>query len=129
MRLVENLVTFRLRLKNAPGTLGKTLTLIGKSGGSMGNIQIIKADKDFKIRDLAVYISTDEQVKEIVDTLSALGKDIVEVIAVKDKVFELHEKGKIYLNCLIPVNQAVQKHFLTLFSHEPSRYNRDALNY
>lgn len=98
MRMVENLVTFRLKLKNAPGTLGKALTVIGKSGGSMGNIQIITAEKDFKIRDLAVYVRTDEQVKEIANTLSALGKDTVEVIAVKDKVFELHEKGKIYLS-------------------------------
>ena len=103
MRIVENLVTFRLRLKNSPGTLGKALTVIGKSGGSMGNIQIIKADKNFKIRDLAVYVSTDEQVQEIVDALSALGKDVVEVIAVKDKVFELHEKGKIYLSNRISI--------------------------
>ncbi len=103
MRIVENLVTFRLRLKNSPGTLGKALTVIGKSGGSMGNIQIIKADKDFKIRDLAVYVNTDEQVQEIVDALSALGRDVVEVIAVKDKVFELHEKGKIYLSNRISI--------------------------
>ncbi|TVL99302.1 MAG: NAD-dependent malic enzyme [Candidatus Brocadia sp. WS118] len=103
MRIVENLVTFRLRLKNSPGTLGKALTVIGKSGGSMGNIQIIKADKNFKIRDLAVYVSTDEQVQEIVAALSALGKDVVEVIAVKDKVFELHEKGKIYLSNRISI--------------------------
>lgn len=97
MKLAENLVTFRLRLKNIPGTLGKALTVIGKLGGSMGNIQIIKADKEFKIRDLAVYVSTDKQIKEIMDALSAIGKDIVEVISVKDKVFELHEKGKIFL--------------------------------
>lgn len=103
MKIVENLVTFRLRLKNSPGTLGKVLTVIGKSGGSMGNIQIIQADKDFKIRDLAVYVSTDEQVQEIVAALSALGRDVVEVIAVKDKVFELHEKGKIYLSNRISI--------------------------
>lgn len=103
MKIVENLVTFRLRLKNSPGTLGKVLTVIGKSGGSMGNIQIIQADKDFKIRDLSVYVSTDEQVQEIVAALSALGRDVVEVIAVKDKVFELHEKGKIYLSNRISI--------------------------
>ncbi|MDN3513946.1 MAG: NAD-dependent malic enzyme [Candidatus Brocadia sp.] len=98
MKLAENLVTFRLRLKNAPGTLGKALTTIGKLGGSMGNIQIVKAEREFKIRDLAVYVSNAEQVKEIMDALSAIGKDFVEVIGVKDKVFELHEKGKIYLS-------------------------------
>jgi malate dehydrogenase (oxaloacetate-decarboxylating) len=103
MKLAENLVTFRLRLKNIPGTLGKALTTIGKFGGSMGNVQIIKADKEFKIRDLAVYVSTDNQVKEIMDALSAMGKDIVEVLSVKDKVFELHEKGKIYLTNRISI--------------------------
>ncbi|MCF6155164.1 MAG: NAD-dependent malic enzyme [Candidatus Brocadia sp.] len=97
MKLAENLVTFRLRLKNIPGTLGKALTAIGKLGGIMGNIQIIRADKEFKIRDLTVCISTDKQVKEIMDALSAIGKDLVEVLSVKDKVFELHEKGKIFL--------------------------------
>ncbi|MEK7291192.1 MAG: ACT domain-containing protein, partial [Planctomycetota bacterium] len=98
MKLTENLVTFRLRLKNIPGTLGMVLTTIGKQGGNMGNVQIIKADKEFKIRDLGVYVSTDKQIKEIMNALSAIGKDVVEVISVKDKVFELHEKGKIYLN-------------------------------
>ena len=103
MKLAENLVTFRLRLKNVPGTLGKALTTIGKFGGSMGNVQIIKADKEFKIRDLAVYVSTDKQVKEIMDALSAIGKDLVDVLSVKDKVFELHEKGKIFLSNRISI--------------------------
>ena len=103
MKLTENLVTFRLRLKNIPGTLGMVLTTIGKQGGNMGNVQIIKADKEFKIRDLGVYVSTDKQIKEIMNALSAIGKDVVEVISVKDKVFELHEKGKIYLNNRISI--------------------------
>lgn len=98
MKLTENLVTFRLKLKNVPGTLGMAISAIGKCGGSMGNIQIIKAEKEFKIRDLGVYVSTDKQIKEITNALSVIGKDVVEVISVKDKVFELHEKGKIYLN-------------------------------
>jgi len=85
MKLTENLVTFRLKLKNAPGTLGMALTAIGKLGGSMGNIQIIKAEKEFKVRDLAVYVSTDKQVKDIVSALSAIGKELVEVVSVKDK--------------------------------------------
>ena len=103
MKLTENLVTFRLRLKNIPGTLGRVLTTIGKQGVNMGNVQIIKADKEFKIRDLGVYVSTDKQIKEITNALSAIGKDVVEVISVKDKVFELHEKGKIYLNNRISI--------------------------
>lgn len=104
MKLAENLVTFRLRLKNVPGTLGKALTTIGTLSGSMGNIQIIKAEKDFKIRDISVYVSSDKQVKEIVDALSSLEKDSIEVVAVKDKVFELHEKGKIYLSNRISIS-------------------------
>ncbi|HHT9130454.1 MAG TPA: NAD-dependent malic enzyme [Candidatus Brocadiaceae bacterium] len=103
MKLSKNLVTFRLRLKNVPGTLGMALATIGKLGGSMGNIQIIKAERNFKVRDLAVYVDTDKQVKEITDALSAIEKDLVEVISVKDKVFELHEKGKIYLNNRISI--------------------------
>lgn len=103
MRLANNLVTFRLKLKNVPGTLGMVITIIGKSGGIMGNIQIIKAEKTFKIRDLAAYISTDEQVKDITNALFTMGKDLVEVISVKDKVFELHEKGKIFISNRIDI--------------------------
>lgn len=103
MRLTENLVTFRLKLKNTPGTLGTAISTIGKLGGSMGNIQIIKVEKAFKIRDLAVYVSSDEQVQNIRNALLALGKDLIEVISVKDKVFELHEKGKIFLNNRISI--------------------------
>ncbi|HHT9112756.1 MAG: NAD-dependent malic enzyme [Planctomycetes bacterium] len=104
MKLTENLVTIRLKLKNAPGTLGMALTAIGELGGSMGNIQIIKAEKEFKVRDLAVYVSTDKQVKDIVSAISAIGKEFVEVVSVKDKVFELHEKGKIFLNNRISIS-------------------------
>ena len=104
MKLTENLVTFRLKLKNAPGTLGMAITTIGKFGGSMGNIQIIKAEKEFKVRDIAVYVSTDKQVKGILSALSAIGKEFVEVVSVKDKVFELHEKGKIFLNNRISIS-------------------------
>lgn len=98
MKLIETLVTFRLRLKNTPGTLGTAISTIGKFGASMGNVQIVKAEREFKIRDLSVYVSSDNQVYDITNALSALGKDLVEVISVKDKVFELHEKGKIFLN-------------------------------
>ena len=104
MKLTENLVTFRLKLKNVPGTLGMALTTIGKLGGSMGNIQIIKAEKEFKVRDLAVYVSADKQIKDILSALSAIGKEFVEVVSVKDKVFELHEKGKIFLNNRISIS-------------------------
>ncbi|MFO0793800.1 MAG: malic enzyme-like NAD(P)-binding protein [Candidatus Brocadiaceae bacterium] len=103
MKLTENLVTFRLKLKNVPGTLGTAITIIGKCGGSMGNIQIIKADREYKIRDIAVYVSTEKQVKDIISALSVPGKDIIEILSVKDKVFELHEKGKIYLSNRISI--------------------------
>ena len=38
------------------------------------------------------------------DALSAIGKEFVEVVSVKDKVFELHEKGKIFLNNRISIS-------------------------
>lgn len=98
MKLTENLVTFRLKLKNIPGTLGTAIGTIGTLGGIMGNIQIIKAEKEFKIRDLSVYVSSDKQVHDMANALLAIGKDLVEVMSVKDKVFELHEKGKIFLS-------------------------------
>jgi malate dehydrogenase (oxaloacetate-decarboxylating) len=98
MKITENLITYRLKLKNVPGTLGTAISAIGKIGGSMSNIQIIKADKEYKIRDLSVYISSDKQAKDIANALSVIGKDLVEIISVKDKVFELHEKGKIFLS-------------------------------
>ena len=103
MKITENLITYRLKLKNVPGTLGTAISAIGKIGGSMGNIQIIKADKEYKIRDLSVYISSDKQAKDIANALSAIGKDLVEIISVKDKVFELHEKGKIFLSNRISI--------------------------
>lgn len=98
MKFADNLVTFRLKLRNIPGTLGLAITTIGNLGGNMGNIQIIKAEKEFKIRDIAVYVTTDKQVKDIANALSGIGKDLIEVISIKDKVFELHEKGKIFIS-------------------------------
>lgn len=104
MKLTKNLVTFRLKLKNTPGTLGLALTTIGNAGGIMGNIEIVKVSKDFKIRDLGVYVDSESQVNEIKDALYKIGRDRIEILSIKDKDFELHEKGKIFLSNRIKIS-------------------------
>ncbi len=47
MKLTENLVTIRLKLNNAPGTLGIVISTIGKFGGI--NLEDISAPRCFEI--------------------------------------------------------------------------------
>jgi len=96
MKLTENLVTFRLKLKNVPGTLGMARTTIGKLGGSLGNIQIIKAEKEFKVRDLAVYVSTDKQVKTFLAPFLSLERNLMKSSASKTRSLKFMKREKYF---------------------------------
>lgn len=86
-------VTIRLRLQNEPGTLARVTTAIGELGGNIGAIDITDVEKDALIRDIAVYTSSIEIFKDIIDRISSL--EGIELISVSDRTFRLHEGGKI----------------------------------
>jgi malate dehydrogenase (oxaloacetate-decarboxylating) len=96
--------SFAIRLKalNRPGMVGRITSTIGKSGGDIGAIDIVKVEKGAVIRDYTVNASNVANSTEIVDALN--GIEGVEVVFLADRTFLIHLGGKIQIESKIPLN-------------------------
>jgi malate dehydrogenase (oxaloacetate-decarboxylating) len=86
-------LTLRIELENEPGTLGDITSAIGEAGGSVGAIDIVKAEGGKLVRDITV----DARSQEHWDQILAAVRDVegVELLDVTDRTFNMHEGGKI----------------------------------
>jgi malate dehydrogenase (oxaloacetate-decarboxylating) len=92
----------RCRNDNLPGTLGRLLIRISEAGGDVGSIRLIQETHLSTIRDLTVYADDLPQLERI---LGAMGANPgTRLLAVRDEVLELHEKGKIAIRSRYPVD-------------------------
>src|SRR5438132_4950116 len=81
-------LTFRLKIRNLPGMLGKVTSLIGEVGGDIGAIDIAGFEKDKIIRDLTVKVRDSEHGEALVKRLNELEE--CEVVHVSDRTFLMH---------------------------------------
>ena len=96
-------ITMRLAIDNRPGMLGKILTRIGETGGSIGAVDMVRTEKDgtILIRDISVDCGSEEHVNEVRHALDAMPG--VTVAAVSDRVFLAHLGGKITVHSKLPL--------------------------
>jgi malate dehydrogenase (oxaloacetate-decarboxylating) len=85
--------TFRCRLLQAPGTLGRLLSGIGDAQGLIGEIRTIHMGSSHVVRDITVYADDlghiDRLIQVVRDSKEA------ELLEVRDEVLEMHQGGKI----------------------------------
>ncbi len=86
-------ITIRLQVPNVAGMLGKVASTIGKTGGNIGSVDIVRVEGGILMRDITVSTVGVEHAQKIVTALKCL-KD-VDVVHVTDRTFRLHEGGKI----------------------------------
>jgi malate dehydrogenase (oxaloacetate-decarboxylating) len=84
-----------------PGMLGVLTTAIGKCSTHVGNISVVGADNEFKIRDVTVYCTGRDDVNELVKKLHTV--DGVEVMEVRDDVLDMHKRGVISVQSRVPI--------------------------
>jgi malate dehydrogenase (oxaloacetate-decarboxylating) len=85
--------TARCKLLDKPGTLGRLTSEIGRLGGNMGAIDIVRVDGRAVIRDITINAASAEHIEELVAGIRALPD--VELIEYSDRVFLAHLGGKI----------------------------------
>ena len=85
--------TLRVRLSDSPGSFARVANAIGDAGGSLGAIDLVRVDRNEKVRDVTVQASSDEHLEAIVAAVR--GVDGVEVEHVSDRTFLLHLGGKL----------------------------------
>jgi malate dehydrogenase (oxaloacetate-decarboxylating) len=93
--------TVRVRINNKTGMFAKIVAAIAKKGGDPGGVDLVSADRQFKVRDLTVSAGDEAHAKQIVAAIKAVKG--VEVVNVSDRVFLMHLGGKIRIQNKVPL--------------------------
>jgi malate dehydrogenase (oxaloacetate-decarboxylating) len=93
--------TIRVRLENHPGAFAALASAIGEAGGLLGAIDLVRVERETKVRDVTVQANDAHHAEEIVDAVRAL--DGVRVLHVSDRTFLLHLGGKIEVAAKSPL--------------------------
>jgi malate dehydrogenase (oxaloacetate-decarboxylating) len=86
-------LTIRVKIDDAPGTLGLLTGAIGQAGGMVGAVDLVEVGSEHSLRDVVVDASDQPHWEQILAAIEAL--DGAEVIDTTDRTFLLHVGGKI----------------------------------
>lgn len=95
-------ITIRLKIENKPGMLASVINKIADLKGDPGAVDVVKVEGRYKVRDITVSARDEKHSGEIVDAVSKIAG--VKVQHVSDRVFRLHEGGKIRIQNKVPVD-------------------------
>ena len=98
---VSNSIIIRMRMINSAEILSQLLTMISKTGGQVGAIDIIKVEEGMVTRDITIDTSGEEHIHAIMNALESL--EGLEVRHMSDRTFLLHLGGKIEVTSKIPI--------------------------
>ncbi len=93
--------SLRVNLANTPGTLGRLTTAIGRAGGNIGAIDLVEHRITMVVRDITVLCRDEGHAREVAAAARAV--EGVEVRSVADRVFEIHQGGKIAIAPRVPL--------------------------
>ena len=94
-------ITIRVEMENRIGMFARVATAIGKAGGDLGAVDIVRAEPGKVIRAISVDATDEAHEKEIVKAVKEL--DGVRVLRVMDRTFSVHQGGKIEIHNRIPL--------------------------
>jgi malate dehydrogenase (oxaloacetate-decarboxylating) len=94
-------ITVRVEIENRIGKFSQIANAISLTGGDLGAIDIVRAEKGKVVRDITVNARDERHEKQIVASIR--GIDGVKVLRVTDKTFSAHEGGKIEIHNKIPI--------------------------
>ena len=94
--------TVRLEIENKPGRLAAVLKAVADKKGDPGAVDVVKADRTSKVRDITVSARDEGHARAIVDAVRKV-KGIT-IRNVSDRVFLLHLGGKISIQNKMPVD-------------------------
>lgn len=94
--------TVSVRNDQAPGVLGRLLLAISDAGGDVGSIRLIQETLRATIREITIYINDKAQLEVVLAAIAA--NPGTRLLAVRDEVLELHQKGKIAIRSRYPID-------------------------
>ena len=94
--------SIRVRDVNKVGTFARILAVVAKLKGDPGAVDLVTANRRYKERDLTISARDVAHAQEIISAVSKI--DGVTVLQVNDRVFRLHEGGKIRIQNKVPLS-------------------------
>ena len=91
----------RLRIANRFGMFAKIMAAIARQQGDPGPVDVVSADRQYKVRDLTVSARNNEHAHAIIEAVKHIKG--VTVTHVTDRVFLMHHGGKICIQNRIPL--------------------------
>ena len=91
----------RVRLPSVPGMFARLAGIIGRAGGELGGIDLVSADRRFKLRDVTVSAVDDVHAQRIIAAVHDAPE--FEVRSVSNRTFLLHLGGKISVENRTPI--------------------------
>ena len=93
--------TLRVQLENRPGAFAEVAAAIGEAGGLLGAIDLVRAERRMKVRDVTVLAGNADHLHQIVEAVRAI--EGVDIEHVSDRTFLLHLGGKIAVALKTPL--------------------------
>jgi len=94
-------VSLRVRLTNAPGSLGRLAVAVGEAGGNIVAIGGFEAKGAFLEEDVVIDCSDAGHIERVREAVAGL--EGVEVLSWADRTFQMHQGGKIEVLARVPV--------------------------
>src|SRR3712207_9336927 len=86
-------LTIRVEIERRPGALGEVISAIGRAGGMIGAVDLIRVEDERTVRDLTVDAADQDHWGQILEAAGATGS--ARVIETTDRTFLMHLGGKI----------------------------------
>src|SRR5512145_695048 len=94
--------TVRVRNERKTGVLARLLVAIASLDASVGSMDMITETAQSVVRDITVYADDAEHMDKIIEAMRT--NQGTKVLAVRDEVLELHQKGKIAIRSRFPID-------------------------
>ena len=94
--------TVRVRNEQKIGILANLMTAISNTGASIGTIALVSENAQSVVRDITVYAEDIEHMDRVIEAMRV--NEGTRVLAVRDEVLELHQKGKIAIRSRYPID-------------------------
>jgi malate dehydrogenase (oxaloacetate-decarboxylating) len=93
--------TVRLEIDNRPGMLGKITSAIGRAGGDIGAVDLVRPGEKSLVRDITFNARDERHGQEIISAIRHVRG--LRVVNVSDRTFLMHLGGKIEVRGKVPV--------------------------
>jgi malate dehydrogenase (oxaloacetate-decarboxylating) len=93
----------RLRIKHRPGQLAKVATAIADELALLGEISTLRMGEEDTIRDVTIEADSEEHTARVIAAVRRV--EGIELVGVRDRVFECHKGGKIHQSSRVALEQ------------------------